>query len=125
MADSTFLTSWTPITEAYWPDVEVLDYRNTFTDFELPEGTFFDFGVVHVLTTATLDRLRELYPEERVEARRPRASNVPATRTLRSLIPSCVFIAIQSTRRRPTRLPYCFTTPLRLAGLNGRGSPTG
>jgi hypothetical protein len=40
--------------------MEGLDYRDTVTDFELPEGTFFDLAVVHLLTTATLDRLREL-----------------------------------------------------------------
>ncbi len=32
--------------------------------------TFFDCAVVHVLTTATLDRLRELYPQGRFEVRR-------------------------------------------------------
>src|SRR5204863_1601630 len=28
--------------EAYWPDIEGLDHRDTITDFALPEGTFFD-----------------------------------------------------------------------------------
>jgi hypothetical protein len=46
--------------EEYWPDIEGLDHRDTVTDFTLPEGTFFDTAVVHVLTTATLDRLREM-----------------------------------------------------------------
>src|SRR5436190_17862507 len=31
-----------------WPDMEGLDYRDTVTEFELPEGTFFDAAVVHV-----------------------------------------------------------------------------
>jgi hypothetical protein len=31
------------------------------TEFNLPEGTFFDTAVVHILTKATLDRLHELY----------------------------------------------------------------
>src|SRR5436190_787545 len=48
--------------EEYWPDMPGLDHRDTVTDFELPAGTFFDLAVVHVLTTATIDRLRELYP---------------------------------------------------------------
>ena len=43
-----------------------LDYRDTVTDFEMPAGTFFDIGVVHLLTTATLDRLRALYPQGRL-----------------------------------------------------------
>ena len=45
--------------EEYWPDMEGLEYRDTVTDFGLPQGTFFDAAVVHVLTTATLDRLRD------------------------------------------------------------------
>jgi uncharacterized protein YcbX len=61
---------WTPKAEEYWPDMEGLDYRDAVTDFDLPEGTFFDCAVVHVLTTATLDLLRELYPQGRFEARR-------------------------------------------------------
>ena len=35
-----------------------LDYRDTVTDFEMSTGTFFDIAVVHLLTTATIDRLR-------------------------------------------------------------------
>src|SRR5262245_64272161 len=50
--------------------MEGLDHRDAVTDFALPEGTFFDIGMVHLLTTATLDRLRELYPQGRFEVRR-------------------------------------------------------
>lgn len=64
--------------EEYWPDMDGLDYRDTVTDFDLPEGTFFDLSVVHVLTTATLDRLRELYPQGRFEVRRFRPNIVIA-----------------------------------------------
>ena len=64
--------------EEYWPDMDGLDYRDTVTDFDLPEGTFFDSAVVHVLTTATLDRLRELYPQGRFEVRRFRPNVVIA-----------------------------------------------
>ena len=53
--------------EEYWPDMEGLEHRDTVTDFTLPEGTFFDCAVVHVLTTATLDRLHQLYPQGRFE----------------------------------------------------------
>jgi uncharacterized protein len=65
--------------EEYWPDMEGLDYRDTVTDFELPEGTFFDLAVVHLLTTATLERLRALYPAGRMEVRRFRPNIVVAT----------------------------------------------
>jgi uncharacterized protein YcbX len=62
--------------EEYWPDMEGLDHRDTVTDFTLPEQTFFDSAVVHLLTTATLDHLRELYPQGRFEARRFRPNIV-------------------------------------------------
>jgi uncharacterized protein YcbX len=62
--------------EKYWPDMEGLDHRDTVTDFALPEGAFFDAAVVHLLTTATLDRLRELYPQGRFEVRRFRPNIV-------------------------------------------------
>jgi uncharacterized protein YcbX len=66
----------TSVSEEYWPDMEGLDYRDTVTDFDLPPGTFFDIGVVHLVTTATLDRLRELYPQGRFEIRRFRPNIV-------------------------------------------------
>src|SRR6266516_4920191 len=62
--------------EEYWPDIGGLDHRDTVTDFTLPEGTFFDVAMVHLLTTATLDRLRELYPQGRFEVRRFRPNIV-------------------------------------------------
>jgi uncharacterized protein len=65
--------------EEYWPDMEGLDYRDTVTDWELPPGTFFDLAIVHLLTTATIDRLRGLYPQGRFEARRFRPNIVVAT----------------------------------------------
>lgn len=43
-----------------------------------PPGTFFDYASVHVLTTATLDRLHEVYSAGRFEVRRFRANIVVA-----------------------------------------------
>ena len=65
--------------EEYWPDMAGLDYRDTVTDFDMPAGTFFDTAVVHLLTTATIDRLRGLYPQGRFEARRFRPNIVVST----------------------------------------------
>ncbi len=65
--------------EEYWPDMAGLDHRDTVTDFEMPAGTFFDIAVVHLLTTATIDHLRALYPQGRVEARRFRPNIVVST----------------------------------------------
>lgn len=68
-----------PVLEEYWPDIEGLALREAVTDEAMPEGTFFDLGTVHVLTTATLDRLRELYPDGRFEVRRFRPNIVVQT----------------------------------------------
>lgn len=65
-----------PRLEEYWPDMEGLAHRETVTDEAMPEGTFFDLAAVHILTTATLGRLRELYPEGRFEPRRFRPNIV-------------------------------------------------
>ena len=62
--------------EEYWPDMAGLDYRDTVTDFEMPAGTFFDIAVVHLLTTATINHLRALYPQGRFEVRRFRPNVV-------------------------------------------------
>jgi uncharacterized protein YcbX len=62
--------------EEYWPDMEGLDHRDTVTDFTLPEGAFFDCAQVHLLTTATLEHLRDLYPKGRFEVRRFRPNIV-------------------------------------------------
>jgi uncharacterized protein YcbX len=66
----------TTTAEEYWPDIEGLDYRDTVTEFGLPESTFFDAASAHVLTTATIDRLRALYPQGRFEVRRFRPNIV-------------------------------------------------
>jgi uncharacterized protein YcbX len=62
--------------EEYWPDIEGLDYRDTVTDFDLPTGTFFDCATVHLLTTATLDRLGTFHPLGRFEIQRFRPNIV-------------------------------------------------
>ena len=62
--------------EEYWPDVEGLAHRNTVSDFVLPEGTFFDGATVHLVTTSTLGRLHELYPQGRFEVPRFRPNIV-------------------------------------------------
>jgi len=75
-AKSSATTARTAKAEEYWPDMEGLAFRETVTDFDLPAGTFFDCSVVHLLTTATLDRLSELYPRGRFEVRRFRPNIV-------------------------------------------------
>jgi uncharacterized protein len=65
-----------PSLEEYWPNMDGLTHRETITEEAMPEGTFFDCALIHLLTTATIDRLRELYPQGRFEARRFRPNIV-------------------------------------------------
>jgi uncharacterized protein len=65
-----------PSYEEYWPDIDGLAQRNKVTDEAMPPQTFFDIAVLHLLTTSTIDRLRELYPEGRFEVRRFRPNIV-------------------------------------------------
>jgi len=66
------------VLEEYWPDIEGLAHRDAVTAESMPPGTFFDLAAVHLLTTATLDRYRELYPQGRFEVRRFRPNIVVA-----------------------------------------------
>jgi uncharacterized protein len=65
-----------PSYEEYWPDIDGLAQRETVTDEAMPSRTFFDIAVIHILTTSTINRLRELYPEGRLEVRRFRPNIV-------------------------------------------------
>lgn len=65
-----------PELEEYWPDIDGLAHRDAVTDEAMPSGTFFDLATVHLLTTATLDRLRALYQQGRFEVRRFRPNVV-------------------------------------------------
>jgi len=62
--------------EEYRPDNEGRDDRATIAEFTLPEGTFFDGAMIHLVTTASLDQLRELYPQGHFEVRRFRPNIV-------------------------------------------------
>jgi uncharacterized protein YcbX len=65
-----------PSYEEYWPDIDGLAQRKKVTDEAMPSKTFFDIAVIHLLTTSTINRLRELYPEGRFEVRRFRPNIV-------------------------------------------------
>ena len=62
--------------EEYWPDIDGLAQREKVTDEAMPSQIFFDIAVIHLLTTSTINRLRELYPEGRFEVRRFRPNIV-------------------------------------------------
>ncbi|MGE5756642.1 MAG: MOSC domain-containing protein [Planctomycetaceae bacterium] len=65
-----------PILEGYWPEHEWLPNPDQVFEVAMPSGTFFDLAVVHLITTATLDRLRDLAPKSRFEVRRFRPNLV-------------------------------------------------
>src|SRR6185503_9299189 len=65
-----------PSLEEYWPDIAELAHRDTVTEEAMPSTTFFDLAAIHVLTTATINRLRELYPQGQFEVRRFRPNIV-------------------------------------------------
>jgi uncharacterized protein YcbX len=65
--------------EEYWPDIDGLARRDIVTDEAMPAETFFDLGMIHLITTTTLDSFRALYPEGRFETRRFRPNLVIQT----------------------------------------------
>lgn len=65
--------------EQYWPEREPASDAGapgepSVTQEKIagdaPPGTFFDYAVVHLLTTATLEALQRLHPAGRIESRR-------------------------------------------------------
>ena len=46
--------------EEYWPDMDGLAQRDKLTDENMPPRTFFDIAVIHIMTTSTINRLREI-----------------------------------------------------------------
>ena len=65
--------------EEYWPDIEGLARRDEVTDEAMPTETFFDVGMVHILSTATLSKLSAEYPPGRFEPRRFRPNLIIRT----------------------------------------------
>lgn len=68
-----------PSVEIYWPDVEGLGGRDGFGEYRIPTGPFYDSRPLLLLTTATLDRLQQLYAGGRFDARRFRPNLVIGT----------------------------------------------
>lgn len=77
IVETTLPNPWTPKLEEYWPeDIAGLANSGVVTDEAMPEGTFFDLAPVHVLTTATIDRLSQIYPDGQFDVRRFRPNLV-------------------------------------------------
>jgi uncharacterized protein YcbX len=70
-----------PVLEEYWLDMEGLPHRETVTDENIPAGTFFDLATVHLLTTATIERLQQINSSGRFEMQRFRPNIAVASTT--------------------------------------------
>ena len=57
--------------EGYWPDHDFLSQRDEAFEFPLPEGSFFDGAMVHLVTTASLERLQATTPGSRFDVTAP------------------------------------------------------
>ena len=66
-----------PLPAATAEEFVIADHQAASLD--LPSRTFFDSGTLHLVTTASLDRLRSLHPAGRIEPRRFRPNIVVAT----------------------------------------------
>ncbi len=70
--------------EYHWPDQPNLRYqgrlyRDEVTEHEMPAGTFFDSGILHLLTSASLAELGARVPGSRFESGRYRPNIVVET----------------------------------------------
>jgi uncharacterized protein YcbX len=58
--------------EQYWPEYEgaANEISNEAVAGDAPQGSFFDYAAVHLLTTSSIEAMQKLYPEGRFEVRR-------------------------------------------------------
>ncbi len=70
-----------PVLEELWLEgsPDGLDVTDEAIAMGSPRGTFFDYAVIHLVTTATLEHLAELYPQGRFDPRRFRPNVVVAS----------------------------------------------
>ncbi len=109
--------------EQYWPPVEETAHQETVTQLFMPPGVFFDSCSIHAITTATLARLEELYPEGQFNHQRFRPNLViePTSREITFLEDDWVggILAIGAAVRLSidTACPRCVVTTLAQADL--------
>jgi len=112
-----------PTLEQYWPAVEGTAHQDAMTQLLMPMGTFFDSCSIHALTTATLARLQQLYPDGQFERCRFRPNIVikPTSHEITFLENDWVggILAIGETVHLSidTACPRCVVTTLAQSGL--------
>jgi len=67
--------------EQYWPEYEGenTEISNEAISAAADDGSFFDYASLHIITTASLTTLQQLYPAGHLEARRFRPNLIIAT----------------------------------------------
>ncbi len=68
-----------PVLQQLNPDLKYVGGPERITNEPMLASTFFDLSVLHLLTTATLQRLEEVYPQGRFSVQRFRPNLVLAT----------------------------------------------
>jgi len=107
----------------YWPSVEGTTYQDAITQIFMPPGTFFDACSIHTITTATLTKLQELYPEGQFKPQRFRPNLVIETTSPEitfledDWIGGILSIGETVRLRIDTACPRCIITTLAQAGL--------
>ena len=58
--------------EQYWPEYEgeANEVSNEAVAGDAPQGSFFDYAALHLLTTSSMEAMQQHYPGGRIEARR-------------------------------------------------------
>jgi len=49
--------------EEYSPDIDNHAVKGIIADAKMADNTFFDLGTIHIITTATISKLKEIYPK--------------------------------------------------------------
>jgi len=112
-----------PSLDQYWPDVEGTAHQETVTQLFMPPGTFFDSCPIHLITTATLARLQELYPDGQFEPCRFRPNVLieptisEATFVEDDWVGGILAIGDQVRLNIDTACPRCVVTTLAQSGL--------
>ncbi|CAG1022221.1 hypothetical protein DOJK_01530 [Patescibacteria group bacterium] len=74
--------------EQYWPEYEGEnnEISNEAVAGDAPQGSFFDYAALHLITTSSMEAMQKLYPEGRFEVRRFRPNIVVDTTGLEGFV---------------------------------------